>query len=341
MIVKNDSFPPSPLARAAAFARAGLWALVLSLTAPLPAAASATSAASGPVRSLDQRGPQHEIQDRVLSRGMDFANAAAESALSGLTDGGRARLDFLIDGNGKMNGEGDLFLPFYDARNATAYAQLGARSMDAEQSRDRWIGNAGSGRRWFPQARNSTDSGDWMFGCGAFFDYDFTRSHQRGGPNLEAQYDWLWLSANYYFPLSFRREAKDADGGHMRERAAEGWNLSVKSYLPFYRQIAVTGAYSQWFGDHVGIFSSEHREKDPKVWSCGLEYTPVPLVSGFITRQTSERGRKDTEVGLRFTYHFQMPWEDQTSTAKVDRLRTVSGARHEFVDRENRIVLEY
>ena len=127
----------------------------------------------------------------------------------------------------------------------------------------------------------------------------------------------------------------------MKERAAAGWDLRAKGYLPFYRNVAVTGAYSQWYGDHVGMFSSRDLEKDPKVWSYGLEYTPIPLVSGFVNQRSTEQGRSDTEFGLRFTYHFQMPWEDQISHAKVAELRTVSGSRHEFVDRENRIILEY
>lgn len=114
-----------------------------------------------------------------------------------------------------------------------------------------------------------------------------------------------------------------------------------EGYLPFYRHIAVTGAYSQWFGDHVGMFGAGRLEEDPKVWSYGLEYTPVPLVSGFITQKSTERGRTATEFGLNFTWHFQMPWEDQVTPAKVAELRTVGGSRHEFVDRENRIILEY
>jgi hypothetical protein len=36
-----------------------------------------------------------------------------------------------------------------------------------------------------------------------------------------------------------------------------------------------------------------------------------------------------------------MPWDEQVSHSKVAELRTVSGSRHEFVDRENRIILEY
>ena len=234
------------------------------------------------------------------------------------------------------------------AEGGRSYTQLGARSMSGMnsggsdgQGADRWIGNAGLGQRWFPQAQSLADSGNWMLGYNAFFDYDFTRSHQRGGIGIEAQYDWLRLASNYYFPISSWRDSKDFDGDFVKERAAEGWDIRAKGYLPFYRQIAVTGAYSQWFGDHVGMFSSDKLEKDPKVWSYGLEYTPIPLVSAFVNQRSSERGRSDTEFGLNFTYHFQMPWEDQISHAKVAELRTVSGSRHEFVDRENRIILEY
>ena len=122
---------------------------------------------------------------------------------------------------------------------------------------------------------------------------------------------------------------------------AEGWDARLKAYLPFYRNVALTGAYSQWYGDHVGMFGADRLEKDPKVWSYGVEYTPIPLVSGFVTQKSTERGRTDTEFGLNFTYHFGMSWEDQTSHSKVAELRTVGGSRHEFVDRENRIILEY
>ena len=300
-------------------------------------------------RSFDNMDPARAAMDRGLNYGLGIANSAAEAALSGLVDGGRARLNFGVDWNGRINGEGDVLYPFYDSQYTTIYTQLGARTMsgmDSGDSRDgsgadRWIGNLGMGQRWFPQAQSLTDSGNWMFGYNAFFDYDFTRSHQRGGIGIETQYDWLRVASNYYFPISSWRDSKDFDGDFVKERAAEGWDLRVKGYLPFYRNVAVTGAYSQWYGDHVGMFSTAKLEKDPKVWSYGLEYTPVPLVSGFVNQRSTEQGRSDTEFGLRLTYHFQMPWEDQISHSKVAELRTVSGSRHEFVDRENRIILEY
>jgi hypothetical protein len=89
------------------------------------------------------------------------------------------------------------------------------------------------------------------------------------------------------------------------------------------------------------MFGHSRLEKDPRVWSYGIEYTPVPLVSGFLTQRSTGRGEKETEFGLNFTWHFDLPWAKQISPAKVSEMRTVSGSRHEFVDRENRIVLEY
>jgi hypothetical protein len=301
-------------------------------------------AGNGQTRDFSNFDPMRMVQDRALSWGLGFLNSSAESLLSGIVDNGRARLNFTLDWDGNFQGEGDVLLPFYDSQYTTIFTQIGARSMAVSggdsNGQDRWIGNFGLGQRWFPKATEE-DSGDWMIGYNAFFDNDFTRSHQRGGVGVEVQYDWLRLASNYYFPLSGWKGSYDFDSRFIEERPAEGWDARLKAYLPFYRNVALTGAYTQWYGDHVGMFGHRNLEKDPRVWSYGVEYTPVPLVSGFINQRSTERGRTDTEFGLNFTYHFGMPWEDQVRHSKVAELRTVSGSRHEFVDRENRIILEY
>jgi hypothetical protein len=295
-------------------------------------------------RNFDAFDPLPTAQDRALSWGMGALNAAGESAVSGLVDNGRARLNFTLDRDGNFRGEGDVLLPFHDSQYTTIFTQLGARSMAVsggeDDGNDRWIGNFGLGQRWFPNAAEE-DSGNWMLGYNAFFDNDFTRSHRRAGVGLEAQYDWLHMASNYYFQLSGWKGSYDFDSRFIEERPAEGWDARLKAYLPFYRNVALSGAYSQWFGDHVGMFGHRNPEKDPKVWSYGVEYTPVPLLSGFVNQRSTERGKTDTEFGLNVTYHFGMPWDEQIQHSKVAELRTVSGSRHEFVDRENRIILEY
>ena len=284
--------------------------------------------------------------DRGLNYGMGMLNSAGESALSGLVDNGRARLNFQLDRDGRFSGEGDVLLPFRDAPRHTLFTQIGARSMDVsggeEDGSQRWIGNFGLGHRWFPFAESMEEAGNLMLGWNVFFDNDFSRSHQRGGAGVEAQYDWFHLAANYYTPLSGWKNSRDFDGDFVEERPARGWDARAKAYLPFYRNVALTGSFSQWYGDNVAMYgSSDDLEKDPRVWSYGVEYTPIPLLSAFARQRSTERGKADTEFGLQFTWHFDMPWEEQTSHAKVAELRTVSGSRHEFVDRENRIILEY
>ena len=309
---------------------------------------------------FDMADPQRYFMQRGLNYGLGFLNSMGEAAFTGLTDKGRARFNFMVDLDGRVNGEGDVLYPFYDGQYTTVFTQVGARSMSGMsggddrhgRAADRWIGNFGLGQRWYPAAimekggrggadGTTLDSGNWMVGYNIFFDNDFTRSHQRGGLGLEAQYDWLKLAANYYFPLSGWKGSYDFDRNFVEERPAQGWDVRVKGALPFYRNLVVTGAYTQWYGDHVSMFSTRKLEKDPRVWSYGLEYTPVPLVSAFWNQRSTERGRNDTEFGLRLTYHFDMPFEKQLSHAKVAAMRTVSASRHEFVDRENRIILEY
>ena len=155
------------------------------------------------------------------------------------------------------------------------------------------------------------------------------------------QYDWLKLSSNYYLPLSGWKGSRDFDSDYVEERPARGWDIRLKGYLPFYRNVALTGAYTQWYGDNVSMYSTTKLEKDPQIWSYGLEYTPVSLISAFVNQRSTGRGNNDTEFGLRFTYNFDMSWAEQTSHAKVQEMRKVSASRHDFVDRENRIILEY
>ncbi|HJA78644.1 MAG TPA: inverse autotransporter beta domain-containing protein [Candidatus Desulfovibrio intestinavium] len=297
-------------------------------------------------RTLDNLNPFDMALERGLNYGMGMLNSAGEAVLSGLADNGRARLNFQLDRDGRFSGEGDVLLPFWDAPRHTLFTQIGARSMDVsggeEDGSQRWIGNFGLGHRWFPLASSMEDAGNLMLGWNIFFDNDFSRSHQRGGAGVEAQYDWFHLAANYYAPLSDWKDSRDFDGNFIEERPARGWDARAKAYLPFYRNVALTGAFSQWYGDHVAMYGSvDDLEKDPRVWSYGVEYTPIPLLSAFARQRSTERGKTDTEFGLQFTWHFGMPWEEQTSHAKVAELRTVSGSRHEFVDRENRIILEY
>jgi hypothetical protein len=232
-----------------------------------------------------------------------------------------------------------IFYSFHDSQYTTIFTQLGARTMPAINGHDRWIGNLGFGQRWYPSATEE-DSGNWMFGYNAFFDYDLSRSHQRIGLGVELKYDWLAFSSNFYMPLSDWKDSEDYDSSLIQERAAKGFDLRLRGYMPFYRNIAIDAAYTQWLGSNVGVFSTDDLSMDPAVWSYRIEYAPIPLASAFFGQQSSN-GETETAFGLNLTYHLDIPPAEHLSHTKVAELRSVDGSRHEFVNRENRIILEY
>ncbi|MDR2946106.1 MAG: inverse autotransporter beta domain-containing protein [Candidatus Adiutrix sp.] len=271
------------------------------------------------------------VADRLLDMAVSAGSGAFTSWAEGFLGGyGKARLSFRINDEGQVTGSGDFLLPLYDNEYSVVFTQMGLRTM----ANNRVVGNFGLGQRFFP-AEN------FALGYNAFIDQDFTRRHTRGGAGVEAWYDWLRLSANYYAPLSGWKDSEDYDSRLVEERPAEGYDARLTGYLPFYRNLALTGAFEQWMGDHVGSFGAgDVLQKDPKVWSYGLEWTPIPVLSAGVTQRHSG-GEKETQFGLTFDYLFGVDWEDQLSPATVAEMRTVDGSRHDFVNRQNDMLLEY
>jgi hypothetical protein len=103
--------------------------------------------------------------------------------------------------------------------------------------------------------------------------------------------------------------------------------------------VTLTGGYTQWKGNEVGVFSHRKLERNPRVWFYGLEFTPMPLFTASITQQRTERGQTEARFGLSFTYPFDLSPGKQPKPSRGTG--TVSGDRYEFVNRENRIILEY
>ena len=268
-----------------------------------------------------------QLLEQALSAGSGYFSSWAEGFLGGY---GKARISVRVNDDGDFTGSGDFLVPWYDSQFTTFFTQVGLRTMTG----DRVIGNFGLGQRFFP-------SENFALGYNLFIDQDFSRNHTRGGVGVEAWYDWLRLAANYYNPISGWKGSRDYDHRLVEERPAEGFDLKLTGYLPFYRNLAVTGGVEKWKGDHVGSFGRDDVvQKDPKIWSYGLEWTPAPVVSASV-QQRHSGGQRETQFGLTFNYHFDMPWEDQLTSATVAEMRTVDGSRHDFVSRQNDMILEY
>jgi hypothetical protein len=158
---------------------------------------------------------------------------------------------------------------------------------------------------------------------------------------LELWYDWLRLAANYYKPLSKWMPSEDFEAEYIQERPAEGWDARVTGYLPFYRNLSVSAAVEKWKGGYVAAFGHpEVLHESPTAWVASLGWKPIPIIS--VDAQTrGYKGHTETQVGLTFNYMFGVSLEDQIRPSAVAEFATIDGSRHDFVQRQNEMVLEY
>ncbi|MDR2197954.1 MAG: inverse autotransporter beta domain-containing protein [Deltaproteobacteria bacterium] len=244
-----------------------------------------------------------------------------------LKNGARIRINPFLSEDGDIYGELDAFIPLFDGETSAFFAQLGLR-----KSYDGWVGNLGMGRRYFP-----TDN--FSLGYNLFFDHDFSENHSRMGAGLELWHSFLRLSSNAYIPLSNWKPVQDNRFGLIEEKPAGGWDARLKAYLPFYPNISLTGGFSQWYGDYVLNYKDAVSKKCAKIWSYGIEFTPVKMVTFYYRRNIARSNPDNSEYGMYLTYNFGSDISVQTSHDLIPQLREVEASRHDFVDRENRIIL--
>jgi len=272
-----------------------------------------------------------------------FANSAASGNAVGaiaqqVTDGvtkaaedwlkrfGTARID--LNYTDKFNidsGAIDLLLPLADSESRLLFTQIGVRKKDAQIT-----GNVGIGQRHF--------TNDWMFGYNAFYDQNITRGHQRVGIGGEAWRDYLKLSANSYLRISDWKASPDVID--YDERPANGFDLRAEGWLPAMPSLGGKLMYEQYFGNDVGLAGITNRQSNPKAWTLGVNYTPIPMLTVGLDHKRGG-GTGDTKIGLQLNYALGESWSKQTDASRVAQRRSVAGSRYDLVERNNHIVLEY
>ncbi|OOO73726.1 adenylate cyclase, partial [Shigella boydii] len=99
--------------------------------------------------------------------------------------------------------------------------------------------------------------------------------------------------------------------------------------------------YEQYYGDEVGLFGKDKRQKDPHAISAEVNYTPVPLLTLSAGHKQGKSGENDTRFGLEVNYRIGEPLEKQLDTDSIRERRMLAGSRYDLVERNNNIVLEY
>ncbi|TNA23039.1 hypothetical protein EMF73_32375, partial [Klebsiella pneumoniae] len=180
---------------------------------------------------------------------------------------------------------------------------------------------------------------DWMAGVNTFIDHDLSRSHTRIGVGAEYWRDYLKLSANGYIRASGWKKSPDVED--YQERPANGWDIRAEGYLPAWPQLGASLMYEQYYGDEVGLFGKDKRQKDPHAITAEVNYTPVPLLTLSAGHKQGKSGENDTRFGLEVNYRIGEPLEKQLDTDSIRERRMLAGSRYDLVERNNNIVLEY
>ncbi|HGM5486408.1 TPA: inverse autotransporter beta domain-containing protein, partial [Serratia marcescens] len=263
-----------------------------------------------------------------MARGMAMGEATKE-VQAWMSQFGTARVQLDVDQHFSMkNSQFDLLIPLYEQQDWLAFTQGSFHRTDS-----RTQANVGLGVRWYNDG--------WMLGGNTFLDHDLSRAHSRMGVGVEYWRDYLKLGANSYMRLTNWKDSPDLDEGTYEERPANGWDIRAQAWLPALPQLGGKLVYEQYYGDEVGLFGKDKRQKDPHAFTLGLEYTPVPLVSLSAEQRQGKGSENDTRFGVEMRYQLGVPWQQQVNPDAVQAMRSLAGSRHDLVERNNNIILEY
>lgn len=239
---------------------------------------------------------------------------------------GNSRIQFNTDKTFNV----ELLLPLYETEQSLFFSQ----SRIQRQDEDRATFNQGFGYRYF--------TADVMMGLNSFYDRDLKNNNARWGLGAELGADYLKLAANGYFRLTDWRQARLSHFEDYKERPANGFDIRAEGFLPCYPYLGANVKYEKYYGDDVnlkGTNSTSNLKKDPQAYTVGLSYTPIPLLQFNVDHVMGDVSR--TKAQMTLNYRFGVPLNQQLDADFVPQMQTLKGARYDFVERNNAIVMQY
>lgn len=274
----------------------------------------------------------------LTQRAVGGVSVAASSEIEKfLGANGTAKVGIQANVNGRRVGYSlDYLQPLYERDIDIVFAQIGARTFG-----ERNLANVGLGYR------KQVDE-HWVLGANGFLDQDISRNHTRGGIGGEAWTDDARFSANYYTPFSGWKNSNDyllnsdPDTRILQERAARGWDANLETAMPGIQQMSLSGKYFQWHGDRVDVSGSRSEtEKNPKGYTLGAKYQPIPLLNLNAQHTKVTGGSGGWELGMGLNWDFDKSLNELLDPKKAIALRPLAQAKTDIVNRNYNIVLEY
>ncbi|WP_090138861.1 Ig-like domain-containing protein [Kosakonia oryziphila] len=271
---------------------------------------------------------QNPNGDAAASMARGIASSAASSEIQQwLSRFGTTRVQLDVNKDFSLkNSQFDLLVPLYEQKDSLVFTQASFHRTD-----DRTQSNFGMGYRWF------TDT--WMLGGNTFLDYDLSHEHARMGLGLEYWRDFLKLGVNGYRRLTNWKNSPNITD--YEERPANGWDIRAQAWLPVLPKLGGKLTYEKYYGQQVGLFGKNNRQRAPHAITAGITYTPVPLITLSAEQRQSKSNENDTRFGVDMNYQLGVPWQQQINSDAVAAMRSLAGRRYDLVERNNNIVLEY
>ncbi|WP_277958589.1 inverse autotransporter beta domain-containing protein, partial [Campylobacter hyointestinalis] len=140
------------------------------------------------------------------------------------------------------------------------------------------------------------------------------------------------------------RNSKDFESGYVEERPANGYDIKAKFAIPDYERLAFTAGVQKWRGDKVLIFGdTTNLETNPTIYSGGIEYSPIPMLTLSAEHSKSSKNKKNTSFNLKFN----VPLYDDDALKRsmnpkyAGLQNTLQASRTNFIERDYSMPLEY
>ncbi|WP_392566204.1 inverse autotransporter beta domain-containing protein [Utexia brackfieldae] len=256
-----------------------------------------------------------------------LANRASFSIQQWLSQYGNSRVKLALDSQFSLKtSQIDLLLPLVKQKQLLWFTQTGFH-----HTHNHSVLNLGMGIRYFEKA--------YMLGVNTFFDYDLSNYYYRASFGLEYWQDYLKLDMNTYLPIADWQDSVALT--QYQEKPAYGWDMRAQGYLPVYPHLGGKLQYEHYYGDQVGLFGKNYRQKNPYAVTTGINYTPVTLVTFDAEHRVGRSKAKDSRLNMVFNYAFDVPFKHQIDANLVGLRRSVMGSRYDFVARNHHIVQQY
>lgn len=171
-----------------------------------------------------------------------------------------------------------------------------------------------------------------LVGANAFYDYEWTYHHQRAGLGGEVKWAMLDFNANWYKAVSSEKSI-DVTAG-ITERAMSGFDVEVRSQVPFLPWLQVGAQHYRWNSDYAD---------DTKGWqySASADITPNISVETGWRRDNYNSSSGFAKVALHLARTDRPAMlSDKFVSDKAFEQRDMRAYTLDKVRRENRIMVE-